>query len=136
MVDRISEERRSWNMRRIRSKNTTPELVVRKKLHDSGIRYRLHVNDLPGKPDLGNKKKRFAVFVNGCFWHQHPGCKRATKPQSNQEYWLKKLEANIKRLTKNIFELKKLGYSVFVIWECEVKNQLKINNLITNITRL
>ena len=136
MVDRISEERRSWNMSRIRSKNTTPELVVRKKLHDSGIRYRLHVNDLPGKPDLGNKKKRFAVFVNGCFWHQHPGCKRATKPQSNQEYWLKKLEANIKRLTKNIFELKKLGYSVFVIWECEVKNQLKINNLITNITRL
>lgn len=136
MVDHLTKEKRSWNMSKIRSKNTAPELTVRKQLHNNGIRYRLHVRDLPGKPDLSNKKKRFAVFINGCFWHQHPGCKRATKPQSNQEYWLKKLEANIKRLKENIIELKKSGYCVFVIWECEVRNQQIINKLITNITKL
>tara|TARA_Y100000310_G_scaffold344193_1_gene455645 strand:+ start:95 stop:505 length:411 start_codon:yes stop_codon:yes gene_type:complete len=136
MVDRISEERRSWNMSRIRSKNTAPELAVRKKLYNSGIRYRLHVKGLPGKPDLSNKKKRFTVFVNGCFWHQHPGCKRAAMPQSNRKYWMSKFGTNVKRLNENINKLEDSGYNVFVIWECEVQYQLKLNDLITNITRL
>ena len=76
-MDHLTKSKRSWNMSRIRSKNTKPELIVKKMLHNSGIRYRLHVNDLPGKPDFSNKSKGFAIFVNGCFWHQHEGCKRA-----------------------------------------------------------
>jgi DNA mismatch endonuclease (patch repair protein) len=123
-------------MSRIHSKNTAPELAVRKWLHNYGIRYRLHVKNLPGKPDLSNKKKKFAIFVNGCFWHQHVGCKRATMPKSNIKYWKNKLETNVKRLNENQKELEESGYSVFVIWECEAKNQQTINNLTTNITRL
>tara|TARA_B100002003_G_scaffold240876_1_gene261911 strand:- start:353 stop:763 length:411 start_codon:yes stop_codon:yes gene_type:complete len=134
MTDHLSTSKRSWNMSKIRSENTAPELAVRKWLHNNGIRYRLHVRNLPGKPDICNKKKRFAVFVNGCFWHQHQGCKRANIPKSNQEYWIPKLNRNIKRQRENLNLLEGTGYKTFVIWECEVKNQLKINNLITNIT--
>ena len=91
MVDHISEERRSWNMSRIRSKNTKPEITVRKMLHQRGIHYRLHAKDLPGKPDLSNKKKKFAVFVDGCFWHHHKNCKSGKWPKSNRDYWLPKI---------------------------------------------
>ena len=122
MVDHLSLEKRSWNMSRIRSKNTKPELIVRKVLHNSGIRYRLHVNDLPGKPDFSNKSKGFAIFVNGCFWHQHEGCKRANIPKSNKEYWVPKLERNVKRQKDNIKSLIEMGMKPHVIWECEVKD--------------
>ena len=122
MVDHISEERRSWNMSRIRSKNTSPELTVRKMLYNAGIRYRLHAKDLPGKPDLSNKSKGFAIFVNGCFWHQHEGCKRANIPKSNKEYWVSKLERNVNRQKDNIQSLHDMGMKAHIIWECEVKN--------------
>jgi len=122
MVDHLSLEKRSWNMSRIRSKNTKPELIVRKMLHNSGIRYRLHVKDLPGKPDLSNKSKGFAIFVNGCFWHHHEGCKRANIPKSNKDYWVPKLERNVNRQKDNIQSLHDMGMKAHIIWECEVKN--------------
>ena len=122
MVDHLSLEKRSWNMSRIRSKNTKPELIVRKVLHNSGIRYRLHAKDLPGKPDLSNKSKGFAIFVNGCFWHQHEGCKRANIPKSNKDYWVPKLERNVNRQKDNIQSLHDMGMKAHIIWECEVKN--------------
>ena len=121
MTDHLTPAKRSWNMSRIGSKNTKPELIVRKMLHNSGIRYRLHVNDLPGKPDFSNKSKGFAIFVNGCFWHQHEGCKRATIPKSNREYWIPKLKNNIKRQKDNIRSILNMGIKPYVIWECETK---------------
>ena len=122
MTDHLTPDKRSWNMSRIRSKNTKPELIVRKVLHNSGIRYRLHARNLPGKPDLSNKSKKFAIFVNGCFWHQHKGCKRASIPKSNTDYWIPKLEKNVNRLRENLETLDTMGYRTAVIWECEVKD--------------
>lgn len=136
MVDHISEERRSWNMSRIRSKDTKPEMIVRKMLHKNGIRYRLHVKDLPGKPDLSNKKKKFAVFVNGCFWHQHKDCKRATIPKSNKSYWIPKLQKNIENYNQNVEKILSNGWNVFTIWECEVKKQTMLTKLVTNINKV
>ena len=132
MVDHLSLEKRSWNMSRIRSKNTKPELIVRKVLHNLGIRYRLHTSDLPGKPDLSNKKKKFTVFVNGCFWHQHRGCKRANIPKSNRDYWIPKLKKNVNRFKENLDMLDTMGYRTAVIWECEV-NDLKSNKVLRKI---
>ena len=133
MVDHLSPAKRSWNMSRIRSKNTKPELIVRKVLHNAGIRYRLHAKDLPGKPDLSNKRRKFAIFVNGCFWHQHKGCKRASIPKSNTEYWIPKLKKNINRLKENLEELDNMGFTTVVIWECEVNKTLTYNKLVEKI---
>jgi DNA mismatch endonuclease (patch repair protein) len=132
MVDHISEEKRSWNMSRIRSKNTKPELIVRKMLHNTGIRYRLHAKDLPGKPDLSNKSKKFAVFVNGCFWHQHKGCKRANIPKSNKDYWIPKLDKNVEKQRKNLALLNKMGFKTYVVWECEL-NDIENNKALMEI---
>jgi len=120
-------------MSRIRSKNTKPEIAVRKMLNQRGIRYRLHARDLPGKPDLSNKEKKFAIFVNGCFWHQHKGCKRASIPKSNTEYWIPKLKKNINRLKENLEELDNMGFTTAVIWECEVNKTLTYNKLVEKI---
>ena len=133
MTDHLTPVKRSWNMSRIRSKNTKPELMVRKVLHNSGIRYRLHAKDLPGKPDLSNKHRKFAIFVNGCFWHQHKGCKRASIPKSNTEYWIPKLKKNINRLKENLEELDNMGFTTVVIWECEVNKTLTYNKLVEKI---
>ena len=122
MTDHLTPAKRSWNMSRIGSKNTKPELIVRKMLHNSGIRYRLHVKDLPGKPDLSNKKKKFAIFVNGCFWHQHQGCKRANIPKSNTDYWIPKLNKNVTRFKDNLDKLNNMGFRIAVIWECEIND--------------
>ena len=132
MTDHLTVSKRSLNMSRIRSKNTKPEIVVRKMLHKRGIRYRLHARDLPGKPDLSNKEKKFAIFVNGCFWHQHKGCKRASIPKSNTDYWIPKLEKNVNRLRENLETLDTMGYRTAVIWECEV-NDLENNNELMEI---
>tara|TARA_Y100000310_G_C20631874_1_gene789093 strand:+ start:113 stop:535 length:423 start_codon:yes stop_codon:yes gene_type:complete len=132
MADRITEERRSWNMSRIRSKDTKPEIIVRKMLHNNGIRYRLHAKDLPGKPDLSNKNKKFAVFVNGCFWHRHKGCKDFVLPKTRAEWWLEKIKKNVKRDSLNIEKLIKMGWHVFVVWECDLtlnKKPATLNNL-------
>ncbi len=132
MTDHLTPAKRSWNMSRIGSKNTKPELIVRKVLHNSGIRYRLHAKDLPGKPDLSNKRKKFAIFVNGCFWHQHESCKRAKIPKSNISYWIPKLEKNVNRFRENLDNLDTMGFSTAVIWECEV-NDLENNKALMEI---
>ena len=133
MTDHLTPEKRSWNMSRIRSKDTKPELKVRKSLQNSGIRYRLHACDLPGKPDLSNKKRRFAIFINGCFWHQHKGCKKAAVPKSNQDYWLPKLDKNVSRFVNNTALLKKMDFKVFTVWECETKDIESLDKAIQGI---
>jgi len=119
-------------MRRISSKNTKPEMQVRKLLYRKGVRYRLHCKNLPGKPDLSNKKKRFAIFVNGCFWHQHDGCNRSNIPKTNKNYWVPKLKRNIQRQSESINSLDIKGYKTFIIWECEIKKNI-INHIIIDI---
>jgi|TARA_B100001964_G_scaffold181878_1_gene201212 DNA mismatch endonuclease (patch repair protein) len=123
MTDHLSKEKRSWNMSKIRSKNTRPELAVRKYLYSNGFRYRLHNRKLPGKPDITNQSKKTAVFVNGCFWHQHEGCKKAAIPKSNKSYWLPKLEKNVARFNDNTNKLLDMGWKVFIVWECETKDE-------------
>lgn len=105
----------------IRSANTKPELIVRKLLHSLGFRFRLHKKDLPGKPDIVLKKHKTVIFVHGCFWHQHKGCKRSNMPKSNKNYWKPKLEKNIHRDKLHKRDLAKLGWKTVIVWECEVK---------------
>jgi len=119
MVDNLTKDQRSKNMSRIRSKNTKPEMIVRKKLHSLGYRYRLHKKELPGKPDIFLKKFNLAIFVNGCFWHQH-GCKKTSKPKSNKNYWTEKLKKNVIKDKKNKKTLLNMGFNVLTMWECEI----------------
>lgn len=121
-MDTISKDRRSWNMQRIRSKNTSPELIVRSFLHRNGFRFRICDSRLPGKPDVVLKKHNLVIQVRGCFWHQHPNCKRATIPTGNTEYWHPKLKRNTERDQQTDSVLKAQGWNVVIIWECEVKN--------------
>ncbi len=121
MSDSLTAERRSWNMGRIRGKNTKPEMIVRSMLHRMGYRFRVHRGDLPGKPDIVLPKHRTAVFVHGCFWHRHPGCKYAYLPKTRTAFWRAKFEANEKRDTDAIKRLASLGWQVVVLWECEIK---------------
>ena len=106
-------------MSRIGSKNTTPEIKVRKFLFSNGFRYRLHNKELPGSPDISNKSRKIAIFVNGCFWHRH-GCDKTSNPKSNVDFWEKKFNENIERDNKAYKQLKTEGWSVIIIWECEI----------------
>jgi len=108
-------------MSRIKSKDTKPELLVRKFLFANGFRFRIHDKKLPGKPDLVLKKYNTIIFVHGCFWHGHKNCKHFVMPKSKREYWVPKIENNIKRGKRNMQEALKLGWNVIVIWECELK---------------
>lgn len=123
MADNISPDRRSENMRRIKSGDMKPELAVRKLVHSFGFRYRLHRKDLPGSPDLVFPGRKAIVLVHGCFWHQHPNrnCLDARAPKSNLDYWIPKLARNQERDAENIAALKSLKWRVLVVWECEVK---------------
>jgi DNA mismatch endonuclease (patch repair protein) len=114
---------RSENMRRIRSRDTKPELLLRHALHKRGLRYRIHVPGLPGKPDIVFGKKRLAVFVHGCFWHQHAGCRQASSPRSNSAYWKPKLARNAERDRQHAEDLIALGYGVLILWECEIEKK-------------
>ena len=120
-MDRISPEERSRIMSHIRSKDTKPEKRLRSLLHRLGFRFRLHRKDLPGTPDIVLPKYRTVIFVHGCFWQQHPGCKKATLPRSNVEFWKNKLEKNIERDKEVEKKLIETGWNVIVIWECEIK---------------
>lgn len=124
MTDTFTRERRSEIMASIRGKDTSPEMVVRRLTHQLGYRYRLHRKDLPGKPDLVFASKRAVIFVHGCFWHQHAveHCK-ARPPKSRLDYWLPKLQRNVNRDAKNRERLTELGWRVYVVWECETKDQ-------------
>src|SRR5258706_7886769 len=125
-TDTLSEEKRKEIMSHIRSKNTKPEYKVRSTLHRMGFRFRLHCVDLPGTPDIVLPKYRTVIFVHGCFWHQHPLCKRATMPVHNADFWKAKFERNLKRDAEKVSALKALGWRVLIIWECETK---KVENL-------
>lgn len=137
MADTISKERRSANMSRIKCKNTSLEIKVRKYLYHHGFRYRKNVKDLPGKPDIVLRKYNTVIFVNGCFWHQHRNCKLATMPKSNVDFWTNKLERNVNNDVKNIKELTNMGYHVITVWECEIKNcfNYRMDQLVEEITQ-
>ena len=110
---------RSELMRRVRGKDTTPERAVRRVAHALGYRFRLHRRDLPGTPDLVFPRLRRAIFVHGCFWHRHEGCARTTTPKTRAAYWREKFEQNIRRDRRNLAALRRLGWSVLVVWECQ-----------------
>ena len=122
-MDSLTKEKRSWNMSRIRSNDTTPELVVRSFLFRQGFRFRLHVKNLPGHPDIVLPKYRTVVEVRGCFWHRHPGCRQATTPSTNAEFWQEKFKRNVERDINTGKQLKELGWNLIVVWECELKKE-------------
>jgi DNA mismatch endonuclease (patch repair protein) len=119
MTDIVSRAKRSEMMSRIRNRDTRPELAVRSLLHRMGYRFRLHRRDLPGRPDMILPKRQIAIFVHGCFWHRHRGCKLAHMPKTQKRFWRKKFESNVKRDRRVKRELRKLGWQVVVVWECE-----------------
>lgn len=126
MADVHSKEIRSFNMSRIKGKDTKPELLVRKFLFSQGFRYRLHDKKLPGKPDVILSKYKTVIFVNGCFWHGHQDCKYFVVPKTRTEWWLNKINVNISNDNKALLALQNSGWKVIVIWECELKPE-KIN---------
>lgn len=123
MPDHLSPSARSEHMRRIRKTGTKPEMRVRRAAHRLGYRFRLHRSDLPGTPDLVFPRLSKVVLVHGCFWHQHPGCRLARQPKSRLDYWLPKLERNRQRDRQTSAELHAIGWTVLVIWECQVPDE-------------
>lgn len=120
-MDKISKERRSRNMSRIQSKDTKPELAVRSILHNGGFRFRLHVKKLPGSPDLVLPRYGCAILVHGCFWHRHSDCRYSYTPKSRVAFWKSKLTANVARDRLVRLQLRRLGWQVIVVWECETR---------------
>ena len=129
----MTSEARSRNMAAIKSKNTKPEIEVRKMLHALGYRFRLHKKDLPGKPDIVLPKYRTVIFVNGCFWHQHENCKYASLPKTKIDFWKNKLEGNKLRDKLKESQLKDLGWKVIIIWECQLKQRINVQDLIKDL---
>ena len=124
MSDKLTPERRSWNMSRIKGKDTKIEVEVRKYLFSKGYRFRKNDKRYPGKPDIVLPKYHVAIFVHGCFWHRHEGCKDATTPKTRTEFWLEKFDKNVKNDQIKQEKLRELGWKVIVIWECEIKKDL------------
>lgn len=135
MADCLTKERRSWNMSRIRGKNTAPEKRVRSILHRLGHRFRIHDRQLPGHPDIVLPKYKTVLFIHGCFWHRHEGCKNSTTPSSNKDFWIKKLEANVVRDKVHRRRLQKLGWSIVVVWECATEDVDKLRQLQRRLDR-
>ena len=131
-MDRISGEHRSWNMSRIKSSNTKPEIIVRSLLHNMGYRFRLHRKDLPGKPDIVLPRYKSVIFVHGCFWHRHKGCKNAASPKTKKTFWREKFRANVERDRKVQKELNSMGWSILIIWECETSDIGSVTKIIGN----
>lgn len=136
MRDRLTKEHRSWNMSRIRGRDTTPERLVRSVLHRLGYRFRLHARKLPGRPDIVLAKHKTVIFVHGCFWHRHRGCRNCTTPTSNRAFWIEKLEGNAARDKVHERALRRLGWRSLVIWECETEKTGNIQRLRTKLARL
>jgi DNA mismatch endonuclease, patch repair protein len=123
MADVHTPAQRSFNMSRIRGRDTKPERVLRSLLHRAGLRFRLHRRDLPGKPDIVLPKHRAVVLVHGCYWHRHPGCRYATTPATNVPFWRQKFAGTVERDRKGEMALKALGWRVFVVWECDIRSR-------------
>ena len=139
MADTLTPEKRSQNMAAIRSADTRPEEVVRKYLFAHGLRYRKNVKYLPGKPDIVLRNYKTVVFVNGCFWHRHPGCKKASVPKTHIDYWIPKLNKNVERDKHSYQLLISQGWNVLVIWECEIlsvkQRERSLKQLLVNIVK-
>lgn len=130
-MDKLTKEHRSWNMSQIRSSDTMPERRVRSVLHKMGYRFRLHRKDLPGKPDIVLPKYKLVIFVHGCFWHRHRNCKYAYSPKSRIEFWRQKFADNVSRDRKVTHQLRKSGWRVAIIWECQTFEEEQIAQLIS-----
>jgi DNA mismatch endonuclease, patch repair protein len=117
-------------MGRIRSRDTAPEIRTRAAVHARGLRFRVNVSDLPGKPDLANKSKRWAIFVHGCFWHSHEKCRLASKPRSNAGYWVEKLARNKARDAAYELALRQLGFDVLTVWECDTRDDGRLRQVV------
>ena len=126
-MDKLTPEHRSANMRAIRSKGMKPEMAVRRAAYALGYRYRLHRRDLPGKPDMAFIGMRKAIFVHGCFWHQHPDCREGRPPKSNSAYWGPKLARNVERDLENERRLTEAGWKVLTVWECETGDRISLS---------
>lgn len=133
MADFLSAELRSERMSRIRSKDTLPELSLRRALHSLGLRFRVHDTRLPGKPDIVLPRFKAVVLVHGCFWHRHAGCKIASTPKSNTAFWEKKFERNTARDARNAASLQALGRKVIIVWECELGSLRKAQEAASRI---
>ena len=134
-MDRITKQHRSWNMSRIRGSDTAPEIFVRSLLHNMGYRFRLHRRDLPGTPDIVLPKYRTAVFVHGCFWHRHKGCKYAYIPKTRKEFWEKKFARNVERDRQVAKQIKESGWQQIVVWECETRKPEKLARRLDRLLR-
>lgn len=126
MTDVFTAEKRSWIMSRVRNGDTRPEKLVRSIIHRMGFRFRLHDRRLPGCPDIVLPRHRKAVFVHGCFWHSHPGCPRAKRPNDNRDFWERKLTRNAERDATNQRRLTEQGWDILVVWECETKDPVRL----------
>jgi len=129
MADVHSKKVRSYNMSQIKGKNTKPELIVRKYLHSNGFRYRLYDKKLPGKPDIVLPKYKTVIFIHGCFWHKHDNCKYFVVPKTRTQWWLDKINKNVTNDLTNYEKLKKLNWNIIIIWECDLKPDIKENTL-------
>ncbi len=134
MADVHSKETRSYNMSRIKCKNTKPEMLVRRFLHANGFRYKLHYKNLPGKPDIVLPKYKTVIFVHGCFWHGHVGCKYYVVPKTRTEWWLNKINGNVANDKKATKALKKEGWKIINLWECDLKPSL-LNKSLTKLLK-
>ena len=132
MADNVSSSRRSFIMSRVKSKDTKPEILVRKFLYGMGFRYRLHVKKMPGSPDIVLKKYNSVIFINGCFWHGHAECKRSKPPKSNTEWWTNKIQKNINNDKRAIGLLRDEEWKVIIVWECELV-KTRINDTFSNL---
>lgn len=135
MADTLTPEKRSWNMSRIKGKNTNPEVCLRSLLHQAGFRFRIHADNLPGKPDIVLPHYKKVIFVNGCFWHRHENCKYAYIPKSRQNFWQEKFARTVLRDQEKAEKLIQKGWQVLTVWECELKKDpvTVIENLISSI---
>lgn len=133
MADRLSRARRSWNMSRIKARDTEPERLVRSILHRMGLRFRLHRADLPGKPDIVLVSRRTVVFVHGCFWHRHRNCRFAYNPKSRKAFWTHKFEENVKRDLVQLLRVKQVGWKSVIVWECELRNPSRLTRRLNRL---
>lgn len=138
MPDTMTKEQRHYCMSRIRGKDTRPEMVVRRYLHARGFRYLLHSRKLPGCPDIVLRRYHTVIFINGCFWHGHPGCEKFRMPSTNVEFWQEKIRRNKERDALEVAALEALGWTVIVVWECELSRQVMeetLRNLVAALKR-